>query len=120
MPVVITAPAFPGKTFSGRVSYIAPRVEPQMRTAQIRVEVQNPGEMLKLGMFVDMNFGGTASIAISGQPAVSVPSVAVQLIGTKAVVFIATDQSGIFAQREVITGAEANGSMPIYSGLRGG
>jgi len=49
----ITTPSFPGRTFSGRVSYIDPRVEPQTRTAQVRIEVSNPKEVLKLGMFVD-------------------------------------------------------------------
>ncbi len=69
-PAVITTPAFPGRTFSGRVSYVDPRVEAQTRTAQIRIEVGNPGEMLKLGMFVDVNFGGAA---LSEQAVVSVP-----------------------------------------------
>ncbi len=119
-PAVITAPAYPGKTFSGRVSYIDPRVEPQMRTAQVRIEVGNPGEMLKLGMFVDISLGGTALAATSGQPVVTVPSVAVQMIGAKPVVYVTTDQSGVFAQREVSTGTEANGFTPVYSGLSGG
>jgi RND family efflux transporter MFP subunit len=119
-PAVITAPAYPGKSFTGRVSYIDPRVEPQMRTAQVRIEVANPGEMLKLGMFVDLSFGGAAPTASSGQPIVTVPSVAVQMLGAKPVVFVATDQPGVFAQREVSVGAEANGAMPIYSGLTGG
>src|SRR5262249_10327750 len=40
-PAVITPPAFPNRTFRGRVSYIDPRVEPQTRTAQTRIEVEN-------------------------------------------------------------------------------
>jgi RND family efflux transporter MFP subunit len=119
-PAVVTAPAYLGRTFSGRVSYIDPRVEPQMRTAQVRVEVTNPKEMLKLGMFVDVNFSGSTSNATGGQPIATVPSTAVQMIGTKPVVFVVTDQQGIFAQREVSIGTEANGFMPIYSGLNGG
>lgn len=119
-PAVITAPAYPGKSFTGRVSYIDPRVEPQMRTAQVRVEVSNPGEMLKLGMFVDVSLGGATPTTTSGQPVVTVPSVAVQMIGAKPVVYVTTDQPGVFAQREVSTGAEANGFTPVYSGLSGG
>jgi len=116
-PAVITAPAYPGKTFSGRVSYVDPRVEPQMRTAQIRIEVGNPGEMLKLGMFVDMNFGGAAA---REQAVVSVPRSAVQMIGAKQVVFVVTDKAGVFAQREVNAGPESNGLAPIYAGLNAG
>jgi RND family efflux transporter MFP subunit len=118
-PAVINAPAYPGRTFAGRVSYIDPRVEAQMRTAQIRVEVKNPGEMLKLGMFVDVNFGG-ATAATSAQSVVSLPRGAVQMIGAKQVVFVATSRTGVFAQREVSAGSEANGLAPIYAGLDAG
>jgi cobalt-zinc-cadmium efflux system membrane fusion protein len=116
-PAVITAPAYPGKTFAARVSYIDPRVEPQSRTAQIRIEVRNPGEMLRLGMFVDVNFVGAATGATGGQTAVSIPQTAVQMIGHKQVVFVATNQRGTFAQRLVSVGQGSNGSVPIYAGL---
>jgi len=114
---VITAPAYPGKSFTGRVSYIDPRVEPQMRTAQVRVEVRNPGEMLRLGMFVDVIFGNAMRPSSSGQPVVSVPRAAVQTIGAKQVVYVVTNQAGSFAQREVSAGVEADGLVPIYAGL---
>jgi len=114
---VITAPAYPGRTFTGRVSFIDPRVEPQMRTAQVRVEVINPGEMLRLGMFVDATFGNTMRPASSGQPVVNLPRSAVQTIGAKQVVYVVTNQAGTFAQREVSAGAEADGLVPIYAGL---
>lgn len=48
-PVVITAPAYPGRSFAGRISYIDPRVEPQMRTAQIRIECQKSQRHSKTG-----------------------------------------------------------------------
>src|SRR5262249_45241567 len=41
-------------------------------------------------------------------------------IGARQYVFLVTDQPGVFAQREVTTGPEANGTVPIYSGLTGG
>jgi RND family efflux transporter MFP subunit len=116
---LITAPAYPGRSFSGRVSYIDPRVEPQMRTAQYRIEVGNPGEILKLGMFVDVGFGAAASPAAS-RSAVGVPRSAVQTIGSKQVVFAVTDQPGVFAQREVSAGPESNGILPIFAGLEAG
>src|SRR5262249_12358833 len=119
-PVVITAPAYPGRTFAGRVSYIDPRVDPQTRTAQIRVEVKNPRETFKLGMFVDVNFGGTEADETGRQTVVSLPGSAVQMIGAKQVVFVVTDQAGVFAQREISAGAESNGITPIYAGLNVG
>jgi len=117
-PAVITAPAYPNRTFAGRVSYIDPRVEAQTRTAQIRVEVKNPNDMLKLGMFVDVNLGEAP--ATSGRAVVIAPRGAVQMIGSKQVVFVVTNKAGVFAQREVNTGPESNGITPIYAGLDAG
>src|SRR5262249_56781445 len=84
---VVTTPAYSGKSFNGRVSYIDPRIELQTRTAQVRIEVSNPGEMLKIGMYVDVVLGGSLSSATGG--AVTVPKAAVQMIGSKQVVFVA-------------------------------
>ena len=117
---VITTSAYPGHSFNGRVSYIDPRVEPQTRTAQVRVEVANPGEMLKIGMFVDVSFGGATPAATSDQRTVVVPRTAIQNIGTRQVVFVATAQPGVFVQREVTVGPETNGIVPVYSGVSAG
>lgn len=114
----ITTAAYPGKNFSGRVSYIDPRVDPQTRTSQVRVEVSNPAEMLRLGMFVDVSFGNATT---TGSPnLVAVPRAALQFIGGKQVVYVAADKPGSFAQREVTAGQEINGLTPIYSGLAAG
>nr|MDQ3013677.1 efflux RND transporter periplasmic adaptor subunit [Acidobacteriota bacterium] len=115
----ITTQAYPGRTFSGRVSYIDPRVDAQTRTSQVRVEVGNPVGMLRLGMFVDVNFG-SASAATSGQTVATVPRAALQFIGAKQVVYIVTDKPGIFAQRDVTAGTEMNGLVPISSGVAAG
>jgi RND family efflux transporter MFP subunit len=116
-PAVVTTPAYPARTFTGRVSYVDPRVDAQTRTAQVRIEVPNPGEVLKIGMFVDVSFDGVAPTGTAAQRAVLVPSSAVQTIGTKKVVFVATGQPGVFVQREVTIGPEANGQVPVYGGI---
>ncbi len=115
---VITTPAYPQRTFTGRVAFIDPRIEAQMRTAQVRIEVRNPNEMLKLGMFVDVNFGGAATAGT--QAAASIPRAAVQMIGAKQVVFVETGQAGVFAQRTVQVGTETNGFVPVSVGLSAG
>lgn len=120
MSAVITAQAYPGRMFNGRVSYIDPRVDPQTRTAQVRIEVANPGEMLKLGMFVDVSFAGAAPPPMSEQQAVVVPRAAIQNLGARQVVFVAATQPGVFVQREVAVGPEANGGVAIYSGVSPG
>lgn len=113
----ITTPAYSGKTFTGRVSYIDPRVDTATRTAQVRIEVANPSEMLRLGMFVDLIFGDAPQ---PGKQAVMVPRSAIQSLGAKQVVYVATREPGQFIQREVKAGAEAGGLVAVYSGLSAG
>jgi len=117
-PAVVTTSAYPDKMFDGHVSYIDPMVNPQTRTAQVRIEVSNRGQILRIGMYVDVTLG-------SGPPqgsasAVTVPKGAVQSIGSRQVVFVATDQPGVFIQRDVTIGPESGGRVPIYSGLTAG
>jgi RND family efflux transporter MFP subunit len=116
----ITTPAYPGRTFAGQVSYIDSRVDPNTRTAQVRIEVTNPREMLKLGMFLDVSFGAAAVAESSGKPVVVVPRSAMQSIGSRQVVFVAAEQPGLFIQREVTAGPESGSLVPIYSGLKPG
>jgi hypothetical protein len=119
-PAIIATQAYPGRTFAGRVSYIDPRVDPQTRTVQVRIEIANPREVLRLGMFVDVNFGGAVQGATGTKAVPVVPRSAVQTIGGKQVVYVATDRPGIFVQREVSVGPEVNGMVPVYSGVSAG
>jgi RND family efflux transporter MFP subunit len=115
----ITTPAASGRTLTGRVSYIDPKIDPQTRTAQVRIEVANPGELLKIGMFVDVGFGVAPQAGVH-QEAVTVSKAAIQLIGSRQVVFVATDQPGVFVQREVKAGAESDGRVIILGGVSAG
>jgi cobalt-zinc-cadmium efflux system membrane fusion protein len=49
--------AYPDRPFKGRVSNIGAILDPSIRTAKVRIEVQNPG-MMRLGMFVKATFHG--------------------------------------------------------------
>jgi Cu(I)/Ag(I) efflux system membrane fusion protein len=49
--VTFTVEAHPGRTFSGQISFIAPEIDARSRTATVRVNVTNPNELLKPGMF---------------------------------------------------------------------
>jgi len=48
--------AYPDKVFFGRVSDIGPVLDPNIRTAKVRIEVPNPGLIMKVGMFVTATF----------------------------------------------------------------
>jgi cobalt-zinc-cadmium efflux system membrane fusion protein len=49
--------AYPDRVFRGRIDNIGPILDPNLRTAKVRLEVQNPG-LMKMGMFVTATFHG--------------------------------------------------------------
>ena len=53
----ITLNAYPGRKFTGKVSNIGSILDPNIRTAKVRIEVSNPG-IMRLGMFVRATFRG--------------------------------------------------------------
>jgi RND family efflux transporter MFP subunit len=110
----VTTDAYPGRVFRGRVSYVDPKVDAQTRTAQARIELVNPGQQLKIGMYVNVAFG-TLSGEVSTVPLI--PVAAVQNVGTQQVVFVATGDPNVFAMRPVRIGPESNGSYPVLEGL---
>lgn len=110
----ITTEAYPSRVFRGRVSYVDPTLDPATRTAQVRIELANPGQVLKIGMYVNVAFatiGGTESTV----PVV--PSNAVQNLNNQQVVFVATSDANVFAMRPVRLGQETNGLFPVLEGL---
>jgi membrane fusion protein, heavy metal efflux system len=110
----ITSDAYPGRIFRGRVSYVDPRIEPATRTAQVRIELANPGQALKIGMFVSVAFG---ALGLAEKTAPITPKDAVQTIGNQQIVFVATDKPNEFILRPVHLGPESNGLYPVLEGL---
>jgi cobalt-zinc-cadmium efflux system membrane fusion protein len=110
----ITTDAFPGRVFRGQVSYVDPKVDPQTRTAQARIELANPGQQLKIGMYVNVAFAALGG-AESTVPVV--PVGAVQNMGNQQVVFAATSDPNVFAMRTVRLGQESSGYYPVLEGL---
>jgi membrane fusion protein, heavy metal efflux system len=110
----ISSEAYPGRVFRGQVSYVDPTLDPATRTAQVRIELANPGQTLKIGMYVNVAFatlGGTESaVAV-------VSSSAVQNINNQQVVFVALNEPNVFAMRPVRLGPEANGRYPVLEGI---
>jgi len=110
----ITTDAYPGRVFRGRVSYVDPKVDPQTRTAQARIELANPGQQLKIGMYVNVAFA-----ALGGEQSTTavVPVIAVQNMNNQQVVFVATTDPKAFLMRPVRLGPENNGYYPVLEGL---
>jgi len=110
---VVTAPAYPHRIWKGRVVYIQPQVDPNTRTAQARIEVPNPGEALRLDMYMDVAF------TFESGRGLAVPESAVQAIGEKQYVFLPVkDSEGSFAVRQVRLGPASNGYYPVLDGLK--
>ena len=108
----ITTPAYPGRAWTGRVAYIQPQVDSTTRTAQARIEVANPGENLRIDMYVDVEF---TSPGASGPV---VPEAAVQSIGERQYVFLPIkNNDGSFHLRRVRVGPTANGNYSVLEGL---
>ncbi|HUF04381.1 MAG TPA: efflux RND transporter periplasmic adaptor subunit [Aridibacter sp.] len=110
----VRSDSYPGELFRGNVSYIDPAVDERTRTAQVRVELANPGEKLKLGMYVNV---ALATIGGSERTAPLVPKAAVQTIGADTFVFLATDDPNVFKMRQIRVGEEREGSLPVFEGI---
>jgi cobalt-zinc-cadmium efflux system membrane fusion protein len=112
----LTTPAYPTLTLRGRLTYIDPRVDPQTRTAKVRVEVPNAEGRLRLGMYVTLAF-----TTPGGERTVVIPRGAVQTIGERQVVFVpAPDEEGKFLARPVQVGPLRGDLVTIRSGVRPG
>lgn len=112
--VTITTPSYPGRQFGGTISYLDPRVDPNTRTAQARIEVPNPSQTLKIGMFVDVALNTTGT-----QEAVVIPKAAVQTMGSEQAVFVALG-SGQFQLRKLQLGEEIGDAVRVVSGVQAG
>ncbi|CAG0939865.1 Cation efflux system protein CusB [Anaerolineae bacterium] len=111
--VDIISQSWPGKTFSGRVSFVYPFLDPKTRTVKVRVELPNPGMKLKPDMFVN------ASVKVPLGTAVTVPVTAVMDTGTRQVAWVETEP-GMFAPRDVKVGARVGEMLQVLSGLKAG
>ncbi len=116
-PARIHAAAFGADSRAGRIGYIDPQLNEDTRTAKVRVELTNPGEKLKAGMFVEVEFQAGA-VTQAGEELV-IPSIAIQRLGERRVVFIAEENvPGHFKVREIEAGGESNGFTRILNGLK--
>src|SRR5439155_10605147 len=103
----ITSDAYPGRIFRGRISYVDPKIDPATRTAQVRIELANPGQVFKIGMYVNVAFG---ALGVAEKTTPVIPKEAVQNIGNQQFVFVTTEKPNEFVLRPVRLGPESNGS----------
>jgi len=112
----ISLNAYPDHIFKGKVSNIGAILDPSIRTAKVRIEVQNPG-MMRVGMFARATFRGQTT-----EMHTIVPASAVMHMHDRDFVFVpAPDKK--FRRLEVVSGDLLPTNMnlqEIKSGLKPG
>ena len=107
--------AFPGKVFSGTISDIGAQLDPSLRTAKVRIQVPNPGNQLRLGMFSTATIQGSRS-----ETETAVPGGAILQLHDRSYVFIPAD-NGTFKRIQVKIGRTLEGNLiEVQTGLNAG
>jgi len=110
----VSLDAYPGRRFTGRIGYIYPTLKAENRTVPVRVELANPGGLLKPAMFAQVELAvGSAA------PVLAVPESAVLDTGLRKLVLVQLKE-GRFEPREVELGAHAQDYVEVRKGLRAG
>ena len=106
--------AYPDKTFSGRISNVGPVLDPNLRTAKVRVEVRNPG-LMRVGMFVTATFHGQKK-----EMHAAVPATAILHLHDRDWVYVPA--GGKKFRRVEVTGGSSlpNNLQEIVSGVQAG
>jgi cobalt-zinc-cadmium efflux system membrane fusion protein len=113
-PAEIKLNAYPDRMFRGRVSNIGSVMDPNIRTAKVRIELQNPG-MMRLGMFVTATFRGQTS-----EMHTAVPASAILHIHDRDYVYVPAPQNK-FRRVEVVGGdALPNNMQDVKTGIKVG
>lgn len=109
--VAVTSVALPGETFVGRITEIAPMVDPQTRLITVKADLADTGR-LKVGLNV------SATVAGPSHDALAVPTTAVLTDGAEQIVYLA--RAGKAERAVVTTGLRAGDWIEVTSGLQPG
>ena len=112
-PATMRLSYFPGKTHTGRVTYVYPTLDPKTRTVKVRLEFPNPDFELKPDMFAEVELKADYGVQTL------VPSEAVLDSGVRQIVFVAKP-GGFFEPREIQVGARLENQYIVLGGLKPG
>ncbi|GHT61794.1 cation transporter [Bacteroidia bacterium] len=117
--VEYTLQTLPGKTFSGKISFIDPILDKTTRTAKIRVETANPSLELKPEMYAN----AVVKTVLNRQGnEIIIPKTAVLWTGKRSIVYVRQPQQDlpVFKLREIDLGASLGNEYVVLSGLNDG
>ena len=110
----ISVPAWPGKSWEGKVDYIYPELDMKSRTLRVRLEFPNPDMTLKPNMFAEVKIYGGPQ-----RDTLLIPAEALIRTGERDTV-VTSLGDGRFQPVDVVVGARSNGRVEILSGLNAG
>ena len=113
MKASLSLPAYPNRSFSGKVAFIDPLLDPKTRTTKVHLHFANPGGELKPEMF------GEATLMGKEKEGLRIPADAVLRAGNQDVVFLALGD-GKFEPRVVELGAKDGDGIEVKTGLSEG
>ena len=121
-PALVRIPAAPNAPIEGKVSYIAPQLDPATRTVPVRIEVAGGSGGLRPGMFAQVELGAPSpEHATSAEQVLAVPEVAIQTVEGEPAVFVAVEgEPNTFAKRSVQVAPAIGGMVPVTGGLKEG
>jgi cobalt-zinc-cadmium efflux system membrane fusion protein len=112
--IKVTVPAFPGRTFTGRIVYLGATLDETTRTVKMRSVIPNPDYDLKPGMFAEVRI-----VVGSHKKVVAIPMEAVIAEGETDFVFV--KEGDDFHRHEVQVGHHNEaGLVPVFAGLSAG
>jgi len=120
--VLLRVDALPGEVFKGRVTFVDPVLDPNTRTARVRIEVKNQDRRLRPGMFVEASVqSGGAGEAAQEAPLV-IPATAPLFTGRRSVVYVELPEAEepTYEARVVTLGPRMGDLYAVFSGLRDG
>ncbi len=116
----VEAAGYPGRSWTGEVTYLRDTVDPDTRTVRARIEVANADGALRPQMFVTVGLSDPHhDDAVGGADVLAVPSSAVQRRGGRTVVYV-EEEPGHFEERAVELGHQSAGFSEVLSGLTSG
>ena len=117
--VEFTLPAFPGRKFAGKISFIDPIINPTTRTARVRVDVANPKQEMKPEMYATAE----VNAPLKGyKDLIVIPQTAVLWTGKRSIVYVRQPDTSVpsFLMREVELGPSLGGAYVVMNGLSDG
>jgi Cu(I)/Ag(I) efflux system membrane fusion protein len=111
---LVSFEAYPGRVFTGHVTFVYPTVSVQARTARVRLELPNPEGILKPGMYAQIRLSVPPT-----PPTLVVPRSAVIATGERALVFVQAED-GALVPREVRMGRTSGAMQELLAGVNEG